>query len=290
MEEEQLLKWNKIIEKTPPLPFVVNTLLNELDNPDVDIKKIEEIIEKDTLLVTKVLRMANSAYYGFPRSIATVKEAIIVLGFNTIRSIVLAISIKSVMNVDVSGYWMGSMKGLWEHSLLTAGGARVIAKKLKLQDPERYFVAGLLHDIGKIILSSIAKEYKVQFLKNFLFYNKTISQSEEEIIGISHNMVGYLLANYWNLPQFIAEVILYHDDPSKAPEIIRKDITVVSAANELSYNFIPENLIEIGVSDKKNKKAEEYLSYLSILNERDSILGAMKKFIQVSVGGYDEQY
>lgn len=288
MEEEQLLKWNKIIEKTPPLPIVVNTLLNELDNPDANIKKIEETIEKDPLLVAKVLRMANSAYYGFPRSVATVREAIILLGFNTIRSIALAISIKSIMNVDVSGYWIGSIKGLWEHSLLTAGGSRVIAKKLKLQDPEKYFVAGLLHDIGKIILSDIAKEYKVQFLKNFLFYNKTISQSEEEIIGISHNVVGHLLANYWNLPQFISDVILYHDDPLKAPESIRKDIIVVSTANELSYNFIPENLIEIGVSDKKNKKAEEYLSYLSILNERDNILEFMKKFIQVSSGGSDE--
>ncbi|MCX8029556.1 MAG: HDOD domain-containing protein [Brevinematales bacterium] len=282
MDEEQLLRWNKIIESTPPLPFIVSTLLKKLEDPEASIREIEETLEKEPLLVAKVLKMANSAYYGFPRSITTVREAIIVLGLNTIRSIALAISIKSIMNVDVSGYWFSSIKGLWEHSLLTAGGARVIAKKLRLSDPEKYFVGGLLHDIGKIILSSITKEYKVQFLKNFLFYNKTISQSEEEVIGISHNTIGNMLANYWNLPQFISDIILYHDNPFDAPEEIRKDIVVISTANELSYNFIPENLVEIGVSEKRNKRADEYLKYLGIPNERESIIKTMEKMLEIS--------
>lgn len=282
MDEEQLIKWNKIIENSVSLPFVVSILLQKLADPEANIGEIEEILEKDPLLVAKVLRMANSAYYGFPRTISTVREAIIVLGLNTIRSIVLAISIKSVMNVDVSGYWFGNMRGLWEHSILTAGGARVIAKKLKFGDPERYFVAGLLHDIGKIVLSDIAKEYKVQFLKNFIFHDKTLSQSEEEIIGISHNMVGYLLANHWNLPQFISDVILYHDDPASAPEYVRRDIIVVSCANELSYNFIPEDFKEFGVADKKNQKANDYLSYLGILKEKQNILDSMKKVLDIS--------
>lgn len=282
MDEEQLQKWNKIIENTSPLPFVVNILLQKLEDPEANISDVEDVLEKDPLLVTKILKMANSAYYGFPRTIGTVREAIIVLGLNTIRSIALAVSIKSIMNVDVSGYWFGGVRGLWEHSVLTASGARIIAKKLKFQDPEKFFVAGLLHDIGKIILSSIAREYKVQFLKNFIFHNKSISQSEEEMIGISHNLVGNMLANYWNLPQFISDVILYHDDPMGAPENIRRDVLVVSSANELSYNFISEDLKEMGLTEKRNKKALEYLSILGIAREYKSIVEQMKKVLDIS--------
>ncbi|MEN2998269.1 MAG: HDOD domain-containing protein [Brevinematia bacterium] len=282
MNEEQLIRWNKIIENTSPLPFVVSILLQKLEDPEANIKEIEETLEKDPLLVAKVLRMANSAYYGFPRTIATVREAVIVLGFNTIRSIALAVSIKSIMSVDVSGYWFSGIKGLWEHSVLTASGARIIAKKLKLADPEKYFVAGLLHDIGKIILSNITKEYKVQFLKNFVFYDKTISQSEEEMIGISHNTVGYLLANYWNLPQFISDVILYHDNPLTAPESIVKDVIVISSANELAYNLVPGDIKEIGLTDKRIKRANEFLTYLGLPGEGQVIWEQMKKVLDIS--------
>ncbi|MFN4246011.1 MAG: HDOD domain-containing protein [Brevinematia bacterium] len=283
MDEEQLVKWNRIIENTTPLPFIVGILLKKLEDPEVSIKEIENLLEKDPLLVAKVLKMSNSAYYGFPRMISTVKEAIVVLGLNTIRSIVLAISIRSVMRVDSSGYLFSSVGGLWEHSMLAAGGARIIARKLKLHDPEKYFVAGLLHDIGKIVLSSFAKEYKIEFLKNFLLHNKSISQSEEEMFGVSHNVIGHLLANYWNLPQFISDVVLYHDDPFSAPNDVVSDVLVVSSANELSYNFVSENLKEMGVADKRNVIAMKYLEHLGIPNERDNILNDMKKVLDVSL-------
>ena len=283
MDESRLLKWNKIIENTSPLPFIVSILLNKLEDPEVSIKEIENVLEKDPLLVAKVLKMSNSAYYGFPRTISTVREAILVLGLNTIRSIALAISMKSIMNIDTSGYLFGNVRGLWEHSLLTAGGARVIAKRLKLHNYEKYFVAGLLHDIGKIILSDVAKEYKIDFLKNFVLHDKSISQIEEEIVGVSHNVIGHMLANYWNLPQFISDVILYHDDPFSAPKDILRDVLVISSANELSYNFISDDLKEMGVANRRNKEAKKFLEYLNIFEERDSILNDMRKVLDVSL-------
>ncbi|MGC8766176.1 MAG: HDOD domain-containing protein [Brevinematia bacterium] len=283
MDKEVVSRWSRIIENTAPLPFVVSILLEKLEDPEVSIQDIESILSRDPLLVAKVLKMANSAYYGFPRTIATVREAVIVLGINTVRSICLAVSIKSVMDVDVSGYWFGNFRGLWEHSILVGSGARVIAKKLKYHDPERFFVAGLLHDIGKVVLSSVIKEYKVQILKNFIFSDKTISQSEEDLIGISHNSVGYMLANYWNLPQFISDVILYHDNPLESPTDIKNDVLAVSAANELSYNFISDDLKQVGLSSKRDNKANEYLRILGLSKEKNYILESMKKVLDMDL-------
>lgn len=283
MDRDAISKWSKVIENIAPLPFIVGMLLQKLEDPDVSVKDIENILSRDPLLVAKVLKMANSAYYGFPRSIATVREAVIILGINTVRSICLAVSIKSVMDVDASGYWFGNFKGLWEHSLLVGSGARIVAKKLKLNDPEKFFVAGLLHDIGKVILSSVVKEYKLQILKNLIFGNKSISQSEEDFVGISHNIVGYLLANYWNLPQFISDIILYHDDPLNAPREIIENVLVVSSANELSYNFVSEDLKQIGLSERRDSKGSEYLGSLGLLKEKDSILESMRKILETEL-------
>jgi putative nucleotidyltransferase with HDIG domain len=281
MEDDLIIKWNKIIENTAPLPAIVSMLLERIDDPKSSVKDMEILVEKDPILASKILRMANSAYYGYPKTIASIGEAIIILGTNVIRSICLAVVTKSIMNVDSSGYFFTKSKGLWEHSVLVASGARTISKILKLDDPERYFVGGLLHDIGKIVLSHEVKPYRLQILKYLLFKDVTISEIEKEIIGISHNVVGEMLASYWNLPKFISNVIRYHDNPYEAPKETFRDVLIISCANELSYNFISDELKEFGLSSRRMIFADRYLGELGISNERENILESMAKSIEI---------
>jgi len=281
MDEDLLTKWNKIIENTAPLPTVVSILLERIDDPKSNVKDLEILIEKDPILTSKILKMANSAYYGYPKTIASIKEAIIILGTNVIRSICLAVVTKSMMNVDSSGYFFNKPTGLWEHSVLVASGARTISRILKVDDPEKYFVGGLLHDIGKIILSHEVKPHRLQILKYLLFREVTISEIESEIIDISHNVVGEMLANYWNLPKFISNIIRYHDNPYESPNEIFNDVLIVSCANELSYNFISDDLKEIGFSNKRMAFADKYLKELGVKKEKEFILKSMAKSIEI---------
>jgi putative nucleotidyltransferase with HDIG domain len=281
MDEDLLTKWNKIIENTAPLPTVVSMLLERIDDPKSNVKDLEILIEKDPILTSKILKMANSAYYGYPKTIASIKEAIIILGTNVIRSICLAVVTKSMMSVDSSGYFFNKPTGLWEHSVLVASGARTISRILKVDDPEKYFVGGLLHDIGKIILSHEVKPHRLQILKYLLFREVTISEIESEIIDISHNVVGEMLANYWNLPKFISNIIRYHDNPYESPNEIFNDVLIVSCANELSYNFISDDLKEIGFSNKRMAFADKYLKELGVKKEKEFILKSMAKSIEI---------
>ncbi len=278
-------KWNKIVEKVTPLPAIVNILLSKFDDPEVNVEEVENLISKDPILALKVLKMANSAYYGFPRSIVSIKEAILVLGLNTVRSIVLTVAMRSIMNVDASGYGFTTKKELWEHSLLVASGAKYIAKKLKYNNPEKFFIAGLLHDIGKIVLSEVMSRHKIDVIKYMVFKKMKIHEIENQIAFISHNVLGEKLGNYWNLPEFFVKVIRYHDEPFLAPEEIRKDIIVVSASNELSYKFVGSALSSLMITEIRLKTAEIYLTELGLQDTKEEILEVMSKALDISLEG-----
>lgn len=272
-------KWVKVIENVRPFPHVVGLLIRKIDDPEADIKDIEDLVGKDVVIAAKVLKMANSAYYGFPKSIDNLHDAILILGMNTIKSIVIAIFTKSVMNVDASGYGLVDKGDLWKHSVLVASGARYIAKKLKLQNIERFFVAGLLHDIGKVVISEIIQKYKMDVIRYMLFKNMDIPSIEDEIVGINHNILGEMLAKFWNFPDFISQIIKYHDDPLSAPDSIKNDVLVVSSANKFSYKFVQKNLVNLGIPQMHVSKGMEYLKLLKLDDQFEDILGNMSKFL-----------
>jgi HD-like signal output (HDOD) protein len=152
-ESDQL--WDKIIsesENLPVLPDIINKVLQEIDSETSNPDSFQKIISQDPVLTAKVLKMSNSAYYGFSREISTISEAVLILGMDTLKSLAIAASAVKLLNRDVVGYGLGE-GGLWKHSLAAAMSATLIAKQMNIKDAEKYFVAGLLHDIGKILLS-----------------------------------------------------------------------------------------------------------------------------------------
>ncbi len=204
------------VDQLPELPHValqVNTLLND---PDTDARSLAEIITLDPSLTTKVLRLCNSAQYGFSRKIATISEAVSILGHNELRKIIFAIISHSLLNRSISGYGL-EQGALWENAVTCASYARHIAQKVQFADTELAFVGALLRDIGKILLESYLQGSVENLEQVARDAKQSFAEAEETVLGASHTEVGVELAIKWNLPDSLANVIRYHHQPSLLP-------------------------------------------------------------------------
>ena len=202
----------------PTLPHVVQRLATMISRPTVSAEEIGTIIEKDQVLAAKVLRLANSPFYGFPSRIGSVSHAVIVLGFNVVKGLTLCASALTIMKD-------AGMDQLWRHSLGVAITANLLATKLEIKNPEELFVSGLLHDIGKVVLyvkwPDVGNSIK-DALKTCS--DRSLFDVEQELTGLSHAEIGGYLAGAWHLPITLREPILYHHNPIQA-----KDATLQTA-------------------------------------------------------------
>jgi putative nucleotidyltransferase with HDIG domain len=194
----------------PPLPDLVARLLGILNKKETEPAHLETLLQNDQVLVAKMLAMVNSPFYGLNRTIRTIKEAVMVLGFRGVRSLVLATSTAKFLQRDF-GCYGHQPKGLWLHAVCVAAGARRLARacKLSLDDAEVLFVAGLLHDIGKLLLVSYLNEGGAVVAPG-----TGASELERARLGIDHAEAGALVTNKWNLAAEIQQVIRAHHSPA----------------------------------------------------------------------------
>jgi len=212
------------LQSLPTLPPVVTKLTKLLGDDNTTAIKLAEVIEKDQVLTGKVLKMVNSAFYGFPRRISTVSNAIVLLGFNVIRTLIITASIFEMMqSEDLS---------LWEHSLGVAAAAGLLAAKLELQNPEEVTTAGLLHDLGKVVIRAEFPEYQKQIARLVREEKLFTREAEIRVLGLDHGEIGRLLTNQWNLPQRLIEPIAYHHEVEKARRF-KKETAIVHLADIL---------------------------------------------------------
>ncbi len=198
------------VKNLPTLPGIVAKLSRMAEDPDTTTEQMGKLISKDHILSAKLLKLVNSAFYGFPQKISSLSSAIILLGFNVIKSLIISASIFELMET--------SDLELWEHSLGTAVIANVMAKRLGINDPEEVSTAGLIHDIGKV---AIKMELPAEYDKICnLVEMKQISFLEAEllVLGIDHSEVGGWLAKSWFLPKKLVEPIAHHHHPKKATD------------------------------------------------------------------------
>lgn len=213
MEEQKRAQFKKVlreIKNLPTLPGIVAKLGKMAENPETTTEQMGRVISKDHILASKLLKLVNSAFYGFPQRISSLNSAIILLGFNVIKSLIISASIFDVMEEqDIE---------LWEHSLGCAVVSNVLARHLGVKDPEEISTAGLIHDIGKVAIKmELPKEYA---MITELSQEKKISrlEAEREILGLDHAEVGSWLAKSWNLPNKLVEPIACHHNPQLAKE------------------------------------------------------------------------
>jgi len=213
MEDERKSEFRAALRECknlPTLPGIVSKLTKMADDPDTTTEQMGRVISKDHILAAKLLKLVNSAFYGFPQRISSLSSAIILLGFSVVKSLIISASIFEFMeDQDVE---------LWEHSLGCAVVCNVLAKRLGVDDPEEVSTAGLIHDIGKVAIKmELPKEY-AQI--NEMMVRKKVSMrvAEAEILGFDHAEAGGWLTRSWNLPKKLVEPIKSHHDPRMAKE------------------------------------------------------------------------
>ncbi len=204
------------ISKLTTLPQIATTVLELVENPKTSASKLGEVISSDQVLTARILKLANSAYYGFPRRISTLNLAIVVLGFNALRDLVMSISVIDQFTNNIDPEW--EVERFWRHAFIVGMGARQMARQQRQALAGEAFVAGLLHDIGYLVL---IQHFPKMFEKTYEFArerNVPLVHAEYALWGFSHAEVGAWLAEGWNLPEKIVRVIRYHHNPEKAQD------------------------------------------------------------------------
>jgi HD-like signal output (HDOD) protein len=216
------------VKDLPTLPGVLHEVSALVDNPDSSTDQISRVIARDQVLSAKVLRMVNSPIYGFPGRIGSIQHALVLLGFNVIKGIIISTSVFDVMNEN--------MKGLWEHSLGCALASSTVARTIGCKDPEEYAVAGLLHDIGKVVAAVQLPDSRQAI--DALVRDKDLPyrQAEVEVLGFAHDRINLWLCTYWNLPPGLKEGLSYHHRPMSAT-LYPKIAQVVHVGNFLARLF-----------------------------------------------------
>jgi len=189
----------------PAVPMVAVKIINLIDNPNTTLDDLQRAIMADQALATRVLKIANSAFYAVRHNIDTISEAIAIMGFDTIRTLCLAVSTREVYR----RFGLIEQK-LWEHSLGVSVACGIIARETPIIKREEAVVAGLLHDIGKVVMNNSQPE-RFSILTQRVYEERVPYASiEGEVFGFSHAEAGYLLSEKWGFPRILCDVILRH--------------------------------------------------------------------------------
>ena len=211
---EEILQKILTIEAMPAVAAKAAGLLLDQDS---DIADIVKTIEYDPGLASNLLRMANSAYYGFRDPISSIRDAMVRLGTDQIYKMIVSWGFSPMVQQSVPGYGLAPGK-LWEHSIGVAVGAEQLASDLHLVPPDHAFTAGLLHDIGKIALGAFVEVDIDSILEIVNQHKVSFEVAEQQVLGIDHAEAGAALLEHWNLPQGVVEATRWHHQPDSFEE------------------------------------------------------------------------
>jgi len=231
-DTERIKKLAQSVMGLPPLPTVVSKLLQMVDSKKASADTLARLISTDQTLTAGLLKRANSAYYGFPKEISTVNMAIVVLGFNAVKDIGLWLSVFDAFKHSSPENGIDAIK-FWEHSAACGVAARMLSKTSGSRYSGEAFTAGLLHDMGKMILNQYFGREFAEIRKKSL--EMGLDAAEIDVLGVNHGMVGAWLAEKWNLPSIISDTIKHHHEPWES-EADPSFVALVTLADILCHN------------------------------------------------------
>ena len=245
MDSKTMMKKLERIEDLPTLPtilFEVNTLLEDINT---SAKKLGETIGKDPSMVAKILKLVNSAFYGFRSKVSDISNALVLLGFNTVRNSIISVSIIKAFSGknDLEGF---DITEFWKHSIAVAVTSKRLAEKCRVEAPDNCFVAGLLHDIGKLVLSQYFQDLFTKVWITAQKENLTFYEAEKKEISVKHPMIGSFLVKRWQFPDHLVDAVKCHHAVRK--NVSNYELLLIVYIADIIVNHCaiePENPIDI---------------------------------------------
>lgn len=222
------------VSRLRPLPASASRILKALEDPGATAGIVADLVALDQALTAYVLRVANSTGLGFRTACSSVRDAVMRLGFKQVRSLVLSTVASGPLSSRLNGYRLGA-KELWYHSLAVANGAHWLAAALRYPDPEEAYVAGLLHDLGKLLLDQYVQADYQEITGRVQVSQTPVWQIEAELFGIDHAAVGGLMTGHWQFPPALVEAIRCHHAP-----VLSRSKGKLAALVNLANTIIPQ--------------------------------------------------
>lgn len=222
------------METLPSLPSLYAEIMAAIQSPNASIAQIGRIITRDMAMTAKILHLVNSAFFGFPRHISNPAQAAVLLGLNTVKALVLSLQIFS--QFEAKNLPAAFLEQLWQHNIRIGEQSKLIAEGERQEKItiDHAFMAGLLHDTGKLILAANFPEDYQRVLALFQAGGQCLYDSENEIFGVTHSEVGAYLMGLWGLPLPIVEALAFHHFPERSVAREFGPLTAVHIANSVS--------------------------------------------------------
>lgn len=210
LPSRQIEFWIAKISDLPTLPSVIHKTIQITNDPNASVSQISKIISQDLVLATRVLRLANSGFYALPGGANNIERAVTILGIDNVAKLVYTAAVFS--HFELSSTEPFDIQEFWRHSLSVAIAAETIAREVGLKDPSAIFLAGLVHDIGKLVHFQIAREEFLGVCNYAKIEGLTVLESEQRLGHVGHDDLGYELVRQWHLPVLIREAVQMHHD------------------------------------------------------------------------------
>jgi putative nucleotidyltransferase with HDIG domain len=220
-----------LVKHVPPFPKVAQRVSEMLDDPEVSAAALAEVIQYDEVITANVLRLCNASYFGLSRKVSSLDEALVIVGNNNLKEIMVTSSSASFYKGAAGEGYMLEQGELWKHSIAVGIMAKELVKYVKGVNPGSAYTAGLLHDIGKRFLSSFVAEDFKEIMAKVVHDNSSFVEAEKELLGANHAELGGMIMSRWDFPKEIELAVLQHHDQ----DALEKDplTAIVALANAL---------------------------------------------------------
>jgi putative nucleotidyltransferase with HDIG domain len=249
------------IRELPPFPAVVQRALQVVNDPRASADHVVDVIQYDQSITANVLKVCNSAYFGLRRTVTSLREAVVMIGFNQLVEIIMSQE-SSRFFYGPSKYYEVEYGELWKHSVACALLSRLVSRRLNREEKPAHFTAGLLHDIGKMILSKFVKDYFKEIKKLVEQKNVSFCEAEKEVLGIDHAELGGKITEQWDFPKNIVLAVRHHHTPFLTPEehdavqliylcnLIAMMTSIGGGADGRSYHAYEQVIEQYGLKEK----------------------------------------
>jgi HD-like signal output (HDOD) protein len=260
------------VSDLPPMPQTVFKVREIMGNPNSSFKELADILETDQAIATRVLKIANSAYYGMSGKVSSIQHASVVLGHKTIGELMTMASTSSLIGDKLEGYGLDA-GDLWRHSLGVAFGSKIIADRKNPDLANDAFSTGLIHDSGKLILDKYILERKEMFQEFMSDGQQTFLTAEKHILGFDHPEIASEVCKSWNVPEAMSVAIRYHHYPSESQENVLAYIVHMADAIAMMTGF---GLGVDGMLYQMDDKARGFLDF-----QEDDVSKIMSEVLDV---------